>query len=191
MRKIEGRFRSETGVPSRDHWDAIDNQRHRATYLFNWTPSQSVVQSVWAAKASAITCLSSAWASFLFASVICPRHFATHSLSWKVHEGRIQPILCAQTYLSGWGQDSLDIVISIYGEGMMRCKCQLYNKREILSVGILSRYKSSLMLVLEYSPLIVCGMMTILSFELFLNWSDSTWENRIRLPRKVLIYPAT
>jgi len=74
---------------------------------------------------------------------------------------------------------------------MMRCKCQLYNKREILSVGILSRYKSSLMLVLEYSPLIVCGMMTILSFELFLNWSDSTWENRIRLPRKVLIYPAT
>jgi len=74
---------------------------------------------------------------------------------------------------------------------MMRCKCQLYNKREILSVGILSRYKSSLMLVLEYSPLIVCDMMTILSFELFLNWSDSTWENRIRLPRKVLIYPAT
>jgi len=164
MRKIEGRFRSETGVKSRDHWDAIDNQRRRATYLFNWTPSQSVVQSVWAAKASAITCLSSAWASFLFASVICPRHFATHSLSWKVHEGRIQPILCAQTYLSGWGQDSLDIMMSVFnildiGRGMMRCKCQLY-RREILAVGILSRYKSSLMflfllqsrpLVLEYS----------------------------------------
>lgn len=29
---------------------------------------------------------------------------------------------------------------------MMRCKCQLY-KREILAVGILSRYKSSLMLL--------------------------------------------
>ena len=48
--------------------------------LCNCMAGQSVVQRVRAAKASDITCLSSACTSDLFVSVIWPRHFATHSL---------------------------------------------------------------------------------------------------------------
>lgn len=78
---------------------------------------QSVVQRERAAKASDITCLSSACTSDLFVSVIWPRHFATHSLRPQ-ERNKLQLVrsttICKKTNLSGGGQDSDDILCVIW-----------------------------------------------------------------------------
>ena len=68
-----------------------------------------MVQRVFAAKASAISFLNSAWASARFASVIWPRQLATHSL--KDDKLPVERITCTVIYLSCGGHDSDDMVM--------------------------------------------------------------------------------
>lgn len=83
--------------------DSIGKKWH----LLSCVPDQSVDQSVLAAKASEITCLSSACTSDLLDSVIWLRHFATHSLCDKCQSYLMKED--SPTYFSCGGHDSVDM----------------------------------------------------------------------------------
>jgi hypothetical protein len=88
-------------------------------------PAQSVVHKAFLWNASDITCLSSAWASVLFTSVICPRHFATHSLFLRrpgkrcpVERAEIRTLTPVATILSTLGQ--MGVFVTCLWRGMAR-----------------------------------------------------------------------
>lgn len=62
-----------------------------------------------------MTCRNSACASTRLASVICPRHLATHSLRWHIREVRESKVWVAG-YFSCGGQAAEDIPGGMMGE---------------------------------------------------------------------------